>query len=308
MQVLEIENLSKHFKTINAVDGLNLTLSKGMIFGFLGLNGAGKTTTLRMITGLANPTGGSVIICGDRVKFGDSSANKHVGYLPDVPEFYGFMRPKEYLELSGRLCGLSRAKLDPKIKELLELVGLSGDNRRIGGFSRGMRQRLGIAQALIHDPELLILDEPTSALDPIGRKEILDIISALKGRLTVLFSTHILSDVERICDNVGILHHGHLVLQGSLEDIHKRFASKIFRIEVTEPDRLSELRDAAIKLPFVRDGRIVEGNQLMLSCSETQGIYNEICPMLTGLRLPLTRFEPVETNLEDVFIEVIKDE
>jgi ABC-2 type transport system ATP-binding protein len=308
MSVLEIKNLSKHYGAVKAVDGLNLTVEQGSVFGFMGLNGAGKTTTLRMITGLAKPTGGEVAVCGEKVNFGSCNANRHIGYLPDVPEFYGFMRPTEYLTLCGRLYGMESAQIAAKCDELLPLVGLDNVKRKIGGFSRGMKQRLGIAQALIHDPELLLLDEPTSALDPVGRKEILDIIGTLRGRLTVLFSTHILSDVERVCDTIGIINGGRLALSGSLNDIREKYAGESIRIEAGQPERLPELKERLAKFAFIKEIRVEDQSRLLLICSNISELTAAICPLLSTMGLPLYHFERVESRLEDVFIEVIKSE
>ncbi|HEX3025676.1 MAG TPA: ABC transporter ATP-binding protein [Clostridia bacterium] len=284
------------------------TGDKGSVFGFLGLNGAGKTTTIRMITGLAKPTGGTISVCGEKVRFGSSAANRHIGYLPDVPEFYGFLKPAEYLNLCGRLSGMEHGRVRPKAAELLNLVGLQTANRRIGGFSRGMKQRLGIAQALIHEPELLILDEPTSALDPVGRKEILEIIASLRGRVTVLFSTHILSDAQRVCDNIGILHRGKLALSGSLSEIEQKFAGQSIRIGIHEPNRISELRQRLAELAYVKEIKDDGPSGLLLHCGDTDLLGQTICPILSELGLSLLHFEQVESNLEDVFIEVIGNE
>jgi len=308
MPLLEIKNLSKKYGSINAVSGLEMTVEQGSVFGFMGQNGAGKTTTLRMITGLANPTGGSISVCGTPVNFGSSAANRHIGYLPDVPEFYGFMRPREYLELCGKLYGMDKASISAKSSELLKLVGLENAKRTIGGFSRGMKQRLGIAQALIHSPELLILDEPTSALDPIGRKEVLDIIAALRGKLTVLFSTHILSDVERVCDTIGILHDGKLALKGGLEDILKKHSGQSVLLETLGCDRIHPLKAELKKLDYIKDLKEEAQGGLIVICSSAQRLYSDICPLLARLNIPLVRFERLESKLEDIFIEVTKDE
>lgn len=149
--MLETKDLTKKFGSFGAVEQLNLTVKQGSVFGFLGLNGAGKTTTIRMITGLAKPTGGQIEVCGERVRFGSTATNRHIGYLPDVPEFYPYLKPQEYLALCGRLCGMGPGQIEKRTGEVLELVGLQGKNaaRKIGGYSRGMKQRLGIAQALI---------------------------------------------------------------------------------------------------------------------------------------------------------------
>lgn len=156
---------------------------------------------------------------GEKVTFGQNNTNKYIGYLPDVPEFYDFMTPMEYLTMCGQITGMCKEEIREKSIELLKLVGLDVENKRIKGFSRGMKQRLGIAQALLNSPKLLICDEPTSALDPMGRKEVLDILSSVKEHTTVVFSTHILSDVERICDRIAFLHEGRIALSGTLKEI-----------------------------------------------------------------------------------------
>lgn len=219
MNIVSINGLSKGFGNRKIIDNLNFTVPEGSVFGFVGKNGAGKTTTMKMVLGLLKPDSGTIDVCGEKVTYGKTSSNRHVGYLPDVPEFYNYMRPFEYLSLCGEITGLSKKEIQIRSEELLSLVGLGNEKRRIGGFSRGMKQRLGIAQALLSRPKLLICDEPTSALDPVGRKEILDIMLKIKDSTTVIFSTHILSDVERICDHVAILNKGSIALSGTLSEI-----------------------------------------------------------------------------------------
>jgi ABC-2 type transport system ATP-binding protein len=200
------------------LDDVSFEVSKGSIFGFIGANGAGKTTTMKLILGLLAPDGGDIYVCGEKVRFGSSETNRHIGYLPDVPEYYNYLRPREYLKLCGEITGMPAKFIKSRSDELLQLVGLT-TNKKIGGFSQGMKQRLGVAQALLNEPKLLICDEPTSALDPVGRKDILDILCEIKGETTVVFSTHILSDVERICDSVAVLGKGKIVLNGSLSEL-----------------------------------------------------------------------------------------
>ena len=219
MDALKIDNLHKSFGKNTIINGLSMSIPENTIFGFLGKNGAGKTTTMKMILGFLKKDEGSIEVFGEEVSFGQSKTNRFIGYLPDVPEFYGYMTAKEYLNLCGAITGLSKNEIENKSEELLELVGLRDVNKRISGYSRGMKQRLGIAQALLNSPKLLMCDEPTSALDPLGRKEILDIILKIKDFTTVIFSTHILSDVEAICDHVVVLDKGKNVLEGSIDEL-----------------------------------------------------------------------------------------
>ena len=205
MHALELNALCRRYGDLYAVNQLDLSVPAGSIYGFLGPNGAGKTTTLRMITGLLRPTSGEIRINGLPVSFGLATGRERIGYLPDVPTFYPWMTPQEYLRFSGSLYGIPHRDLERRIAESLDLVGLQKAKRRIGGYSRGMKQRLGIAQALLHTPSLVLLDEPASALDPIGRKDVMDIIRNLAGTTTVFFSTHILSDIERVCD-LSLIH------------------------------------------------------------------------------------------------------
>lgn len=198
MDMLAITNLQKRFGDKSVLKGLDLSVPEHSVFGFIGKNGAGKTTTMKTILGLLKADGGEILVSGEKVVYGQTATNRHIGYLPDVPEFYPFMTAPEYLSFCGEITGMSRIEIKSRSNELLKLVGLGNEKHRIKGFSRGMKQRLGIAQALLNRPKLLICDEPTSALDPVGRKEILDILMAVREQTTVLFSTHILSDVERM--------------------------------------------------------------------------------------------------------------
>ncbi|MCL2088524.1 MAG: ABC transporter ATP-binding protein [Oscillospiraceae bacterium] len=231
MNTLSVKELTKSFGANKVIDGISFDVPEGCIFGFIGANGAGKTTTMKMILGLLPSDSGEILVCGEKVSFGATKTNRHIGYLPDVPEFYGYMRPKEYLRLCGEIADLDSAENNRRVSELLDMVGLSEVNKKIGSFSRGMKQRLGMAQALLNEPKLLICDEPTSALDPAGRKEILDILKRIKGKTTVVFSTHILADVERICDRVAVLHKGKIVLEKAMDDLKIQHKSKSITLE-----------------------------------------------------------------------------
>lgn len=305
MDILEIEGLHKTFGSLHVIDGLNMKVPEGSVFGFLGKNGAGKTTTMKLITGLIKADEGVIKIGGDTVRFGDTKTNRRLGFLPDVPEFYGFMNPKEYLRLCGRLSGMSPEEIRGKTGDLLALVGLDGIKRRIGGFSRGMKQRLGIAQALMGDPELLLCDEPTSALDPVGRKEILDVLKEIRSRTTIVFSTHILADVDRICDSIGILHKGSLAVEGTIKEIKERYANETIAVEIAEPDRLGAVRDGLLKSSAVKKADI-EGSILTVSATDAHEVGRRIAPVLAEHELTLLRYESLEPDLEQVFLEVIE--
>lgn len=309
MNALEIKNLTKVFDKVTPIKNLNLSVKTGNIFGFLGKNGAGKTTTLKMITGLIKPTSGDIFIKDKKVILGGSTTNCHIGFLPDVPEFYGYMTPREYLKLSGELYGMNSRHINERSQDLLNLVGLDGvnSNRRIGGFSKGMKQRLGIAQALIHNPELILLDEPTSALDPVGRREILDIISSLNHKHTVIFSTHILSDVERICDTIGVLNEGSLSLEGSIGDIKQIYSSQNLKVQILEKDHLKEILKAFSAFDTVKNIRLTD-DTLMIYSNNLALCSRNICSFLNNKGFTLKHLEIYECNLEDVFMEVIKNE
>ncbi len=228
MPVVEIENLTKDFSVgfwkkcpIRALENLCLEVHQGETFGFLGPNGAGKSTTIKLLMHLLHPTSGSARILGQSVD--TVSMHRSIGYLPENPYFYDYLTPKELLTYVGRLFGMSRPDLSKKVDALIESVGLAeAQNLQLRRFSKGMVQRIGIAQALINDPEIVFLDEPMSGLDPLGRMDVRQIITSLKARgVTVFFSSHILPDVEAICDRVAILNKGKLLEQGALEEILK---------------------------------------------------------------------------------------
>lgn len=304
MNVLEVKSLTKQFGTKTVLRDISFTIPSQCIFGFLGQNGAGKTTTMKLILGLLQANSGEIFVCGEPVVYGNTKTNRWIGYLPDVPEFYSYMTPREYLSLCGEITGLAKDEIRSRCDELLELVGLSKENRRIGGFSRGMKQRLGIAQALLNNPKLLICDEPTSALDPVGRKEILDVLLKAKEKTAILFSTHILTDVEQICDQVAILHEGELVLNGSLEDLKKQHAKNQIRLVFKEEHQACQLQsllvtDARIKEVHQQDATLnVEVNDL-----EEDGRY--LLKVLLESGVPIYQFEVLEPTLEALFMEVI---
>ena len=296
--MLELSNVYRRFGDKEVLKGLELTVPEHSIFGFIGKNGAGKTTTMKLVLGLLKADAGEIRVAGQPVVYGQTVTNRKIGYLPDVPEFYSFMNAKEYLHFCGQITGMPRKELEQRSDELLELVGLGNERHRIRGFSRGMKQRLGIAQALLNRPKLLICDEPTSALDPVGRKEILDILLAVKEQTTVLFSTHILSDVERICTDVAFLKDGKIDLQGPLSEIKATYRREEYLLEAENRDALALLQKA---FPGMRP----QGTNQLLFREDTNTFF-DVLRFVTDQKLPLLKLERLEPTLESLFMEVVE--
>ena len=303
MEALKIDNLHKSFGKNTIINGLSMSIPENTIFGFLGKNGAGKTTTMKMILGFLKKDEGSIKVFGEEVSFGQSKTNRFIGYLPDVPEFYGYMTAKEYLNLCGAITGLSKNEIKNKSVELLELVGLRDVNKRISGYSRGMKQRLGIAQALLNSPELLICDEPTSALDPLGRKEILDIILKIRDSTTVIFSTHILSDVEAICDHVVVLDKGKNVLEGSIDELKNIKRKNTIKIRFKSNEELKTFKSLDKFSNLLTNKK---GDTLYLTDEDNQLKDLDILYELYKLNIFPVELKIEEPTLENIFLEVTK--
>lgn len=297
MEMLRIANLKKRFADKEVLCGVDFSVPEHSVFGFVGKNGAGKTTTMKVILGLLKPDSGEIFVSGEKVVYGQTNTNRYIGYLPDVPEFYSYMTPVEYLHLCGEICGMSGSDIKKRSRELLSLVGLEDENHRIKGFSRGMKQRLGIAQALLNRPRLLICDEPTSALDPVGRKEILDILLAARKQTTVLFSTHILSDVERICTDVAFLSEGKIALQGTVSEVRGIHFSEEFTVELTHE------ADAEEMMRLFEDFRQTGKSSFVFS-----GKGDRIFQLLSYIaenKISVQKIERMEPSLESLFLEVV---
>lgn len=298
MDILSLSHVSKAFGSKRVLEDLSFAVPEHSVFGFIGENGAGKTTTMKMILGLLCQDSGTIEVCGERVTFGENKTNSYIGYLPDVPEFYGFMTPAEYLVMCGTIAGMEKTEIRRKAGELLELVGLGHEKKRIHGFSRGMKQRLGIAQALLGNPRLLICDEPTSALDPAGRKEILNILASVREHTTVIFSTHILSDVERICDCAAFLHNGEIALEGSIEAMKRARGGSGLEIEfVRSEDRIG--------FEKVFPGGIPDGEQRLRYEKKTEEEGFQMLAYLMRRGIAIRRYEVLEPTLENLFMEVL---
>ncbi|WP_058306044.1 ABC transporter ATP-binding protein [Gracilibacillus massiliensis] len=302
MAVIEVQNLMKAFKGDQVVKGLNFTLEKGKCVALLGPNGAGKTTTLRMLSGLLKPTDGSIHFDGATK---GEDIRQYIGYLPQYPIFHPWMTGKEFLVYVGQLAHLSKKEALEKADQLLEKVAIfEARNQRIGKYSGGMKQRLGIAQAMIHSPQLLMLDEPVSSLDPLGRREVLTLMEELKQQTTILFSTHILGDAEEISDDLLLMHHGEIVESGSIESLrHKHQTAKFelaFRGDTsTYQERLKQLD--CIQETFLEKGEI------HVVVEDIDTARREILQEAIATDWPLVKFELSRTTLEDLFMKVVKN-
>jgi ABC-2 type transport system ATP-binding protein len=308
---IRVERLTKRYPGgVLALDGLDLDVPAGSVFGLLGPNGAGKTTCLRLLAGLTRPTGGRALVAGTVVADDGLAVRRQLGYLEQDPRAYGWMTGREQLRFLGRAHGLAGESLERAVDEALARVDLApAADRRTGTYSGGMRQRLGIAGALLHRPPILILDEPVSALDPEGRRDMLELVSSLRGEATVLFSSHVLADVERICDRVGILDHGRLVVEGPLDDLLDRFALPVYRVEVEpgQADGLSDLAGRLRDLPWVTAASIEHG-LLTVAVADPGVAARELLPIVGAAGLAVISVARARPTLEDVFLRLTAGE
>ncbi|WP_372736531.1 ABC transporter ATP-binding protein [Nocardioides sp.] len=295
--------LTKVYGDERALDSVDLHVEEGSVFGFLGPNGAGKTTTLHILAGLARPTSGSASVLGRDVATADNAVREQIGFLPDVPGFYEWMRAEEFLRFVGDLFGIARPVLDARVEMLLDVAGLGGVDTKIGGYSRGMKQRLGVAQALINAPRLLLLDEPTSALDPMGRKQVLDMLMSLRGHTTVFFSTHILADVERVCDTVAILDQGRVVAQAPIDELKARYGQQKVVVEVIGgADEFAEqVKRQSWAAAVSREGV----DTIEITVTDMSAAQRQIPAMIAAAELGLSRMDAGEMGLEEVFVDLV---
>ncbi len=304
MSAIRCEGLSRSYGPVEALKPLDLEVPAGTVFGFLGRNGAGKTTTIRLLTGLARPTTGRAWVAGVETTDGEDAARSRFGYLPEEPAFYGWMTPVEFLDYVGKLFYMPDQERRQRIDELLELAGLADvKKRRIEGFSRGMRQRLGLAQALIHRPPVLFLDEPTSALDPAGRREVLNLVERLRGETTIFLSSHILDDVERVCDTLGVVRQGELLLVTGRDELLGRYAPDTALVEFeSENGQLPEMLVSTLEMaPWVAQVQQEEA-VLRVTVNDLQVGKQALFPLIAEQGLLVNHYEWVRPTLEDVFL------
>ncbi|MFS0776510.1 ABC transporter ATP-binding protein [Neobacillus sp. 3P2-tot-E-2] len=300
MSLIQIKGLKKSFQGNEVIKGLDFKLEKGKCIALLGPNGAGKTTTLRMLSGLMKPTEGSISF-SDAKKDGDM---RHlIGYLPQFPVFYEWMSGFEFLQYVGKLAGLTSKEAKERSLELLELVGISDTkNRKIGKYSGGMKQRLGIAQAIIHRPQLVMLDEPVSALDPFGRREVLELLERLKKETTILFSTHILNDAEEVCDEILFLHTGEIVESGTMDDLRERHQQA--KIDLVFHRKIEEM-ESTFRTHSLTKSILIDGNRISVFVTNIESARKEFLRLIAEKEWQLDKFEVSSMTLEDVFMKVV---
>lgn len=300
--LLKIQDLRKNFGSVSPVKGISFQIERGSCTALLGPNGAGKTTTLRMLAGLMEPSGGSVEYSGSQT----GNWRNRIGYLPQYPKFYGWMTGTEYITFSAKISGLRGKKVAKRTEEVLAQVGLKdAAKRRISGYSGGMKQRLGLAQALVHEPEILLLDEPVSALDPLGRREVMEMIRELRGdEITVLFSTHVLHDAEEICDEMVFMVDGKIAEQGALTELRERYRQPIIFISIESDENGMKWLQSLETRSFVKEAVMGRG-WAKLTVNDVGVVRNKLMEEITLNRIPLVRFEVGSSSLEDMFMKVV---
>ncbi len=313
--IIDTHDLTKTYSNQAVVDQLNLAVPSGSICGFLGSNGAGKSTTIKLLLGLTQPSSGVGTIFGKDIVNDSLAIRERVGFLAQSPSFYGYLTARETLQfVASFFFSGSKTAIAARIEELIELVGLNGKaDRPVQGFSGGERQRLGIAQAAINDPELIILDEPASALDPLGRRDVLKILESFRGRSTVFYSTHILDDVQRVSDRVVIMEQGRLIAQGPIEQLLAGDRS-LFHLTVRGDGQL--VRERLRAVPWIKEIDVESGLPDLENVSTTKlqiFVTNPHAAETELLRLVMadsatvvTKFDRSSHNLEDVFVSLVE--
>jgi ABC-2 type transport system ATP-binding protein len=308
--VIETHNLSKAYNGVQALKDLNLTVKQHSIFGFLGPNGAGKTTTIKLLLGLARPTSGSAHVFGYDIQRESISIRKRVGYLAQDPRYYEHMTARETLRFTASIFYLGpKAAIEARVQETLELVGLDDKaDRPIKGYSGGERQRLGIAQAQVNYPDLLILDEPAASLDPMGRRDVLEVMERLRKYTTIFYSTHILDDVQRVSDTVAILNNGQLVAQAPVEELLAGTGDSTYQLELASG--ADYVRATLQSQPWVKNLSLmrVNGTQsLSIAVSDEAAAKDQLLRLaLSDPSVTVLTFGQQKHNLEDVFLRIVE--
>ncbi len=302
---IETINLTKQYDSLIAVNKLNLKVQRNTIHGFLGPNGAGKSTTIKILVGLLKASEGIAKVLGKEVHIDDADARLNIGYMPELPKFPKHLKGAELLEIYGQMYGLSQQELKEQIPKLIDLVGLKGrENDVIGKYSKGMQQRIGIAQALIGHPELVVLDEPSIGLDPVGMVEVRELVKAIsKEGMTVFVSSHLLFEVEQICSHVTIINRGQSLVSDTLEQVSRMISGPAaMQVEVVN---LTEAAIVTVKsLTYVKDV-IKNGNMLNITLTTREDVRVAVSRAITGAGGIIVGMNQKGHSLEDVFIQLI---
>lgn len=306
-----VENITKMYGTQRAVDDISFQVKTGEIVGFLGPNGAGKTTTMKIITCFLAPQSGDVKVSGESIHNNQDFIKRKIGYLPENNPLYYDMPVLEYLAFVAKLQGNGISNMDERIREMVRLCGLDDEkHKNIGELSKGYRQRVGLAQAMIHDPEILILDEPTTGLDPNQIVEIRKLIRELGKEKTVILSTHILPEVEATCDRILIINKGKIVADGSADTLrNKAQGEESLRIQIMEAGSRDEVFAELQKLPNIAMVDTLQGREMSFTVQSTPGVSSrkDIFSLCVDKNWVLTEMTPLETRLEDIFRELTTD-
>ncbi|BCC59873.1 TPA: ABC transporter ATP-binding protein [Bacillus cereus] len=296
---LEIKNVTKVFKRKIAVNNFSMELQAGECVGLIGPNGAGKSTLIKVISDIIHPTAGEVLLNGIKI----SKMKSEIGYLPQYSNFFHWMTARETLTFMGQLSGLKKEELSKSIPKILEKVGLKDEeNAKVSTFSGGMKQRLGIAQALLHKPSLIVMDEPVSALDPIGRREVLNLIEEIKKDTTILLSTHILGDAEEICERFVIIKDGTKIEDTTITELLHRNSENKLMIEITAKDQ--KWIEIVKKLPYVKDVEVV-GLKIKVKVESIEINKNMLLQNALEHKVNIVKFEMSNDTLEEIFLKLV---
>ncbi len=312
--MITVEHLSKRYGDVLAVDDLSFTIEDGHIYGFLGPNGAGKSTTLNIITGCLAATSGDIKIDGHDIYEEERAAKKLIGYLPEIPPLYVDQTPREYLKFVAEAKGVKKADIEAEIDRVIDETHITEmQNRLIKHLSKGYRQRVGISQALIGNPSVIILDEPTVGLDPMQIIEIRDLIAELGKKHTVILSSHILSEIQAICEKVLIIYKGKLVAFDNIENLGKTMSegNQIEILSGGDPLETIELLERNTAITCFEQKEMIDGYnsfKLTTSNSNPYEICEELFVAFAGKGIPLVKLNPIKTTLEDIFIELTSEE
>ncbi|GGI11781.1 ABC transporter ATP-binding protein [Gottfriedia solisilvae] len=296
---LEIRNVTKTYKEKIAVNNFSMELQSGECVGLIGPNGAGKSTIIKVISDIINANSGEVLLNGNKI----SQMKREIGYLPQYPNFFNWMTAKETLAFMGELSGIPKEELVKSIPEILIKVGLKGEeNSKVGTFSGGMKQRLGIAQALLHKPSFIVMDEPVSALDPIGRREVLNLIEEIKKDTTILLSTHILSDAEELCERFVVIKNGTKIEDTTITELLNRNSENKINVEITDKDQ--PWIEVIKKLPYVQEVEVI-GYKIKINVDNIKNNKNMLLKNALDHEVDIVKFDINNDTLEDIFLTLV---